>query len=339
MEERRNEEESTSERVRLEREAAARRVLAGLHAEQMGGAEESRDGRAARGEDGPGIEAGAGQKQPFDEARAEPGEERAEPRLAAPAPWAADPSAAAAPVTAPEVDGAEGPASAESTPGAYTERASLSIRGGFMPPPLRGSLASLERQDERLQADGLEPIEDEADLSARIAHHLLVPLPLSAALTVNAQLPAHHRYCRPWTARFLSDLARAHDAAFHRPLEVSSAVRPVAYQAELMRINGNAAPARGSIFSPHEMGAAVDIAKRQMTFDEIEWMRRHLLALELEGKIDVEEEFEQACFHISVYRSYGPAHATRPSLARSARSRRGANRTRPYPAADSPAGQ
>jgi len=24
------------------------------------------------------------------------------------------------------------------------------------------------------------------------------------------------------------------------------------------------------------------------------------------GKVDVEEEFQQACFHISVYRSYAP---------------------------------
>ncbi len=196
---------------------------------------------------------------------------------------------------------------------------SLSIARGGMPPPLRGSLASLERQDERLEADGLERIEDEDDLSARIEHHLLVPLPLSDALTVDDELPAHHRYCRPWTARFLADLARAHEAAFHRPLEVSSAVRTVAYQAQLMRINGNAAPAEGDLFSPHLMGATVDIAKKEMSRDEIAWMRRHLLALELAGKIDVEEEFEQACFHISVYRSYMPSHTLQPSRSKGRR--------------------
>ena len=47
---------------------------------------------------------------------------------------------------------------------------------------LRGSLASLERQNERTDAEGLERIEDDADLSNRIAHKLLVPLPASAAL-------------------------------------------------------------------------------------------------------------------------------------------------------------
>ena len=35
-------------------------------------------------------------------------------------------------------------------------------------------------------------------------------------------------------------------------------------------------------------------------------MRRQLLGLQQAGKIDVEEEFEQACFHITVYKSYVP---------------------------------
>lgn len=73
-----------------------------------------------------------------------------------------------------------------------------------MPPPLRGSLSSLERQNDRADAEGLERIEDEDDLSDRIAHKFLIPVPVSAALTVNGNLPEHHRYCRPWTARFLS---------------------------------------------------------------------------------------------------------------------------------------
>jgi len=75
---------------------------------------------------------------------------------------------------------------------------------------LRGSLASLERQNERIEADGLERILDEEDLESRIEHKLLVPLPASAALAVNPNLSETHRYCRPWTARFLADLARAH---------------------------------------------------------------------------------------------------------------------------------
>ena len=182
-----------------------------------------------------------------------------------------------------------------------------------MPAPLRGSHASLERQNTRLDADGLERIEDESDLLDRIAHKLLVPIPASSALTVNGELPAAHRYCRPWTARFLSDLARQHDAAFHRPLEVSSAVRTMDYQKRLMMINGNAAPAEGDIVSPHLTGATIDIAKDGLSRNEIAWMRRRLLALQTAGKIDVEEEFRQACFHITVYKSYAPPRTLNPA--------------------------
>ena len=194
---------------------------------------------------------------------------------------------------------------------AGTEEASLRIPRGAMPAPLRGSLASLERQNERLDAEGLERIEDESDLAARISDKLLVPVPTSNALTVNAGLPENHRYCRPWTARFLSDLARAHEAAFHRPIEVSSAVRTVEYQRRLMYTNGNAASAEGDIVSPHLTGSTVDIAKGSLNRSEIAWMRRRLLELQDAGKIDVEEEFQQACFHITVYKSYAPPQTPR----------------------------
>jgi hypothetical protein len=33
-------------------------------------------------------------------------------------------------------------------------------------------------------------------------------------------------------------------------------------------------------------------------------MRAYLLPLQTAGKIDVEEEFKQSCFHISVYKTY-----------------------------------
>lgn len=193
--------------------------------------------------------------------------------------------------------------------------ASLVIPRGAMPAPLRGSLESLERQNDRLEAEGLERIEDEADLAARIADKLLVPIPTSSALTVNPDLEENHRYCRPWTAKFLADLAKAHEAVFERPLIVSSAVRTVEYQRKLMRTNGNAAPAEGELVSPHLTGAAVDIAKKGLSRAEMAWMRKQLASLEAAGKIDVEEEFKQECFHITVYKSYAPAEKMGPATA------------------------
>jgi hypothetical protein len=173
---------------------------------------------------------------------------------------------------------------------------------------LRGSLASLQRQNATLEAEGMERILDEDDLNSRITHRLLTPLPASANLLVNPSLPENRRYCRSWTARFLTDLGKAHAAAFHRPFQVNSAVRTVVYQKRLMRTNGNAASAEGEIVSPHLTGATIDIGKQGMTRAELNWMRRTLFALQNAGKIDVEEEFEQACFHITVYKTYTAPH-------------------------------
>lgn len=176
----------------------------------------------------------------------------------------------------------------------------------FVPPPLVGSLASLERQNARDNAEGLSRIENDAQLNAMRREGELVPLPVSVSLRVNRELPANRRYTRPWTEKFLTELARAHYARFHRSLEVNSAVRTVAYQRYLTHVNGNAAPAVGETASPHETGATIDIGKKGLSLSEIAWMRAYLLPLETVGKVDVEEEFYQSCFHITVYKSYMP---------------------------------
>jgi len=232
------------------------------------------------------------------------------------------PIAAATKLTAADRADAAAAANAESTEMADTaiiesgrpstaEAVSLRKTLKTMPPPLRGSMESLVRQNEKTEADNLERIEDDSDLNDRIARGMLIAVPVSTALTINGRLPQNRRYCRPWTATFLNDLGRAHTAAFHRPLEVSSAVRTVAYQKKLERTNGNATAAEGDIASPHLTGAAIDIPKQGMSRQEIGWMRAWLLPLEQAGEIDVEEEFRQSCFHITVYKSYpssGPAH-------------------------------
>jgi Family of unknown function (DUF5715) len=178
---------------------------------------------------------------------------------------------------------------------------------GAILPPLRGTHASLVRQNERTESDGLKRIEDDADLNEQRRTKALVAIPASLQLRVNEGLPMNRRYCRPWTAKFLTDLARAHSMRFHRSIQVNSAVRTVEYQRRLLEINGNAAPAEGDVASPHLTGAAVDIAKKGLSVSEVAWMRAYLLPLEEAGKIDVEEEFYQSCFHISVYKSYLPA--------------------------------
>ncbi|HEY0795739.1 MAG TPA: DUF5715 family protein [Acidisarcina sp.] len=175
-----------------------------------------------------------------------------------------------------------------------------------MPAALKGSHDSLVRQNVRAEADGLLRIEDDDALLSLRQSKSLVAVPTNQGLRIDERLAQNRRYCRPWTAHFLSDLARVHFVRFERPLQVNSAVRTVAYQRTLGRVNGNAAAAEGDIASPHLTGATIDIAKKGLTMQEIGWMRAFLLPLETAGKLDVEEEFHQACFHITVYKSYLP---------------------------------
>jgi Family of unknown function (DUF5715) len=184
-------------------------------------------------------------------------------------------------------------------------------------PPLRGSHESLVRQNERAEQEGILRVKDNADLLMLRRAGELVPLPALASMHVDSRLPANRRYCRVWTSHFLSDLARAHYERFHKPLQVNSAVRTIEYQRHLLRINGNAAPAEGDVASPHLTGEAVDIAKKGLTASEVAWMRAYLLPLQTAGKIDVEEEFQQSCFHISVYKSYMTPKKALPGIARS----------------------
>jgi Family of unknown function (DUF5715) len=184
----------------------------------------------------------------------------------------------------------------------------------YMPPPLVGSLASLKRQNERGEAEGLKRIQNTAQLNRMRHDGKLVPIPVSAQLRVNSDLPADRRCTRRWTAIFLANTAHAHWVRFHRPLQINSAVRTVQFQRRLILVNGNAAPATGDIASPHLMGATIDIAKKGLSLSEIAWMRAYLLPLQEAGKIDVEEEFYQSCFHITVYESYAPG--TKPGSKR-----------------------
>jgi hypothetical protein len=187
-------------------------------------------------------------------------------------------------------------------PALYNKRGHL-----IVPPPLKGSHEILLRQNQVADRDGLDRIQNDDDLEDMRSKKMLVALPVDAALQVDERLPANRRYCRPWTAQFLATLSRAHYARFHTPLQVNSAVRTVEFQQRLLRTNGNAAPAEGETASPHLTGQAIDIAKHGLSLTEIAWLRGYLLPLVQESKVDVEEEFQQSCFHISVYKKYLPA--------------------------------
>jgi hypothetical protein len=195
-------------------------------------------------------------------------------------------------------------------PTLYNKRGRL-----IVPPALKGSHEILIRQNQMADSDGLDRIRDDDDLDRMRRAGTLVPLPTNSTLHVDERLPANRRYTRPWTALFLDTLARQHYAHFQTALQVNSAVRTVEFQQRLIHTNGNAAPAEGDTASPHLTGQAIDIAKRGLSMAEIAWLRGYLLPLVQQGKVDVEEEFQQSCFHISVYKKYMPQAPPRRIIA------------------------
>ena len=193
-------------------------------------------------------------------------------------------------------------------PSLYNKRGRL-----IVPPPLKGSHEILVHQNQVADRDGLDRIQNDEDLLDMRSKRLLVSLPAAARCRSTSGYPQIAATAVPGLHNFSPALARAHYAHFHTPLQVNSAVRTVEFQQHLIHINGNAAPAEGDTASPHLTGQAIDIAKHGLSLTEIAWLRGYLLPLVQEGKVDVEEEFQQACFHISVYKRYLPsATDTRP---------------------------
>ena len=98
---------------------------------------------------------------------------------------------------------------------------SLYNRGGHLvvPWPMKGSHEILLRQNQVADREGLDRIRDDDDLLDLRYDKLLVAMPVTGpTLVVDERLPADRRYCRPWTARFLTTLSRAYYARFQTPL-------------------------------------------------------------------------------------------------------------------------
>jgi hypothetical protein len=170
--------------------------------------------------------------------------------------------------------------------------------------PLRGSHESLLRQNLRVHQDDLEPIQDDAQLAALTQSGALVSLPEDQYTAIDPKLPSERRYCRAWTRDFVADLSQKYYAQFRTPIMVTSAVRTVEYQEKLRRHNRNAAAEEGDAASPHLTGATIDIGKRGLSRKQLKWTRDYLLNVQNLGLADVEEEFRQRVFHITVYRDY-----------------------------------
>jgi hypothetical protein len=184
----------------------------------------------------------------------------------------------------------------------YSRKSSV-IRETANTIPLYGSKGILMHQNEVGYGDGLKPFLNKVDLKKAIADGSLVKMHESKFLIVNHHIETRS-YCRPWVSQFLVELAEAFYKQFNKPIVVTSMVRTIEVQRHLIKINKNAANYAGKTASPHLLGIAVDIDKKKFSSKELDWMRNYLTYYGLLQFIDVEEEFKQQCFHISVYRNY-----------------------------------
>jgi Family of unknown function (DUF5715) len=178
------------------------------------------------------------------------------------------------------------------------------LRRARWSPAFRPSRDSLLIQNAEIDRLELPRIQDDAQLEELKASNDLVPIVPSQSLRIASTLERNRRYCRPWTREFLDDLSEAYYEQFHSQMQVNSAVRTVKVQKKLRRHNRNAAPEKGELASSHLAGITVDIQRRGMTREQVQWVENYMKPLKSLSLIEPEEERHQVVFHVMVSDRY-----------------------------------
>lgn len=171
-------------------------------------------------------------------------------------------------------------------------------------PPLTAAAGNLQRENAQADRQRLSRMRDLRMVRRFVRAGLLVPLPAAASTHWVSGVPASLRVARPWTKRFVEQLARGLYDLFSTRLKITSLTRTVNVQRSLRAWNGNAAPARGENRSSHLTGASVDISKQPLTTREIGWFRQVLGRLARRRLLHAIEEFQQPHFHVMVFKDY-----------------------------------
>ena len=180
----------------------------------------------------------------------------------------------------------------------------------------RPSHDSLLRQNEEINRLDLPRIQDDDELEALKASGDLVPIEETESLKIERGLDPTRRFCRPWTRDFVQDLSEAYHRQFHDQIQVNSAVRTVKVQKKLRRHNRNAAPADGDTASSHLAGVTVDLQRRGLSKQEIQFVERYLFYMKALGLVEPEEERRHWCFHIMVSDRYSDWRETQTIFSR-----------------------
>ena len=129
-------------------------------------------------------------------------------------------------------------------------------------------------------------------------------VPIWRGVTVDHRLRSEFRYVRPWVNVQLKDMTYR----FHRERKtkkkfiITSATRTISYQLLLQGYNGNAAGITGPYKTSHPTGSTYDVSKRNLTSNDIRWVRNYYLGNERQTKLEATEEFHQSVFHVMAFK-------------------------------------
>ena len=169
---------------------------------------------------------------------------------------------------------------------------------------LRARPGHLRRENAAATRDRLTRMRDLEMVRTFTRSGLLVRVAAETPTYYVTGVPGVLQVARPWTRRFIEQLAGALHALFGTRLRVTSLARTPARQRALRSLNVNAAPAQGSARSTHLTGATVDISKQPLSLREIDWLRTVLRRLAANGLVHAIEEFHEPHFHVLVRKRY-----------------------------------
>jgi LysM repeat protein len=170
--------------------------------------------------------------------------------------------------------------------------------------PLTARPGNLFRENAAANRARLSRLRDERMLRRFVGAGLLVPLPADTATYWIDGVRPDFQVARPWTRRFVVQLAAGFHGLFGSRLKVTGLTRTTDFQRRLRLVNSNAAPAEGDTASSHLTGAAVDIGTRDLSARELAWLRHVLRRLAAEEVLLAIEEFQHPHFHVMVLPAY-----------------------------------
>lgn len=162
---------------------------------------------------------------------------------------------------------------------------------------LRGSPASMVRQNEVAREHSYTFLRDPAQVEEFVAKGLLVPVQGTTAYEVDNDVS--FPFARPEVHTFVHRLSVQYQAACGEQLVVTSLTRPQSTQ-----------PRNAHNLSVHPTGMAVDfrVPQNQACRD---WLEATLLALEEQKMLDVTRERRPPHYHVAIFPDLYAAHVAR----------------------------